>query len=200
MDFGLSSLPLINTLAAPFAQAFNIAEQRRINDRNEANTWEMMRIQKEQTDSAHQRESQDLLKAGLNPVLGLKGSGAQSAVGQAPTATAAKLDPTNMVPVLDGLMSLAQINKINAETDILSPKATMYKEANKGIQGVIQEVGEASKKLGEKFSDWLFQRENADWLDKKNQKMKPKNTGEDYSRDYFRQKPIYNHNWDKTGE
>lgn len=201
----LGSLPLVNTLAAPFtgaiSQVYNAQEQRRANERNEQNSWEMFRQQKDLANEAHQRESADLLKAGLNPILGLKGSGSQGAVGQVPTAQPATMDiMAGFNSVMPNLKMLAEINKINAEADILSPKATLHKTANSGLQQSLGGISDAAKMLGEWYGDFIFNLKNKDSNGNYKWNSKPKMHGEDYSRDYFRQTPIYNHNWDKTGE
>jgi len=132
----------------------NAQAQRQQNERNEQNVWEMQRRTEQREDSAHQREQADMLKAGLNPILGLGGKGAASSSQSAPVAQAPQID---LMSMMSSLKNIAEINKINAETDILTPQAQIAKHASSGvstIDGIINNIGNVIKDITENVSDY----------------------------------------------
>ncbi|UOF77882.1 minor capsid protein [Microviridae sp.] len=159
-------------------------------DRNEANAWDMYQTQREDSNTVHQREAEDLKKAGFNPMLTVMGKGNPVATGSAPTMQAGQIQAPDLLYMLQ---QMANIKKTNAEADILSPKANINNKVNQGINSM-------NNILGEAYDYWLnkFQQHLENQRDNKGPNIPKNNTGEDYSRDYFRGEKniptLYNHN------
>lgn len=184
---GSSGIAMLTSLGGSL---INAQSQRQTNERNEQNNWEMYRMQREDANNAHQRESADLLKAGLNPILGLKGNGSPVASGSAPTGTAPTIDVMSMMGALE---SLARVKKLNAETDILSPEANIKKRANNMIDDIGNLTGEATEYWLDKWhsvqkaTDTISEKAQNQWKSIKENSQKPYNpkVGIDAARKYF---------------
>lgn len=92
----------------------NFISGRDTNRSQETMAANQMDFQKEMSNTAHQREVNDLKAAGLNPTLSASGSGASSPAGAQASLTAPKLELT---PLIMGAMSLFQKDRELAQTD-----------------------------------------------------------------------------------
>lgn len=102
---------IMATASSMLPQIFNIGEQRSINDRNIEMTQTQMDFQKGMSNTAHQREAQDLQSAGLNPILSAT-KGATTPAGSSPSLTAPQIVGPDILGALN-LRESMENNKAN---------------------------------------------------------------------------------------
>lgn len=163
----------------------NAQTQRQLNERQEANAWDMYQTSRRDADSAHQREVEDLKKAGLNPILSVMGKGNATTTGSVAPATAPQLQIPDMLAMLQ---QLAQIKKTNAEADILQPKKSVMDDLNKGYRGFTGIIEDIGLKLGEAYQDRFGSEANKEkYL---NQQWKEIKEGYNSINDNYIKKPV----------
>jgi len=161
-------------------------------DRSEAHNWSVTDAEHERNfqremfgrteqlmNTSHQREVDDLRKAGLNPILsGTGGGGAGSPSGGSGSSTGPiedidykDVDTSSALEVMErnAAMKLlkaqehatnsaadasrAQARKTNKEADILGPKSTIYQKISEGISSGIKAVETGAKDMKQKYDN-----------------------------------------------
>lgn len=163
----------------------NMNEQVKINDANIGLSQEQMRFQERMSNTAHQREVEDLQAAGLNPVLSAGGNGSSTPTGSAPTLQAPQMDWSGALSSIQGMIQNQQRQEqIDNDTARVGLQADQndIKRAELGIKSSGNEASIALKKaqevlarkgqprailegeVAEKLNNWI----------KKNRDMTPK--------------------------
>lgn len=148
----------LDALGASIGGAFSFLGANSTNKANLKIAREQMAFQKEMSNTAHQREVQDLEAAGLNPLLSVSGSGASTPSGSFASQQNAIGEGINTALNTYRLMELekkkteADIKKTNAETDVV-------KSQNKILEPQVKKAGNENKIydtwVGKNLIPWL---------------------------------------------
>lgn len=107
-------MPLLAAAASMAGNLTNFVSQERTNKSNSDNAMYNRDFQREMSNTAHQREVEDLKLAGLNPTLSAGGGGASTPSGSTPSLSA----PTIQLPDLFAYgVSLKQLSQVDRQLD-----------------------------------------------------------------------------------
>lgn len=124
----------------------NYASQQQANRDNITLAKETMDWQKMMSNTAHQREVQDLKDAGLNPILSAGGNGASTPSGSTPTMVAPQIDMPGIYSMVSGAINLDQnqqkidIDRDKADAEIGSKTAKTEKTKGPDTQKTVSET------------------------------------------------------------
>lgn len=96
------------------------------NDSRERSAWNQMEFQREMSNTSHQREVQDLIAAGLNPMLSAKLGGASTPPGA--SYQAENIVAPAVASALQAKLTAAQVDKMEEETSHVKAQTQLVKE------------------------------------------------------------------------
>lgn len=94
------AMPLISTALGFGSSLINGRAQSEINDRSEANAWNMFNVEREDKSRAVQTRAKDMEAAGINPLLAA-GDAAEAAHGSNPSMVAPQISSPDPLPMLN---------------------------------------------------------------------------------------------------
>lgn len=123
------------------SSAFDLAGSRHLQQRNTA-------FQREMAQNRFQYMSEDLKKAGLNPILAMKGGLSAGAVGSAPATSAGSLVKGTQRRLMDKQQEQIDktIDKTDAEIDAINANTLLTKEKTK-IAGLPANIADKAENL-----------------------------------------------------
>ncbi len=140
-------MPIPSLIGGVLGGIYSAKGQRDANRQNAAEAQRNRDFQERMSGSAIQRRMADLKKAGLNPILTGKfdasspaGNMAQMGNVGAAGATGAAQGAGIALTRAQTAQTIAQTAKIDAETSILGPKATIYENLNEFVKDVIPKL------------------------------------------------------------
>lgn len=154
MGFNVGSLAaafpvsaIANVGMAAGSGMLNYASQQQANRDNITLAKETMDWQKMMSNTAHQREVQDLKDAGLNPILSAGGSGASTPQGATPTMVAPQIDMPGIFSMVKGAADISQ-NQQRVDNETAATKQSIaLQKAQEGDTGASKTLKEAELKL-----------------------------------------------------
>ncbi|WNK14265.1 MAG: DNA pilot protein [Microvirus sp.] len=180
------TMAIANAATSIGTSIFNAKEQGRINDRMEANAWDMYQTQRGDENTAVQRRAKDMEAAGINPLLAA-GNPAGTASGSSPSMTA----PQIVAPDIMGMITTTEMLK-NNEADRALKAAQTAKTANESV--ILGPDATKSNWLQKKYKQIVDEIDQINNPDQKNmkfnsgkQKTNPR-VGIGPARDYFKNK------------
>lgn len=127
----------------------NNREQARLNERQEANAWDMFNTSRADAKTAFSDRAKDMESAGYNPILGMQSGAAQMATGSPSTGAVQPLALPDLLGSITQLAGVAnskrqldqqdekiKIDKLNAVTDA-NYKGILGRNEKYGIKGMI---------------------------------------------------------------
>lgn len=158
----------------------NYASQQQANRDNITLAKETMDWQKMMSNTAHQREVQDLKDAGLNPILSAGGSGASTPSGATPTMVAPQIDMPGIFAMVKGAADIDQNQqRIDNETAATKQSIALQK-AQEGDTGAAKTLKEAEIKLKDRGGSASFIDKKVksilQWLDRQKLNSGPSNS------------------------
>lgn len=144
----------------------NYAATTQTNMANQAMADKQMRFQRDMSNTAHQREVQDLKAAGLNPALSASGGqGASTPQGAAPTLAAPQINLPDLFAYGVSMKQMEQADKNLAIQDKLATSKILTDVEDRKIKLSEQDINKLRKQLMQKgMPEAMLHGEAAQWL------------------------------------
>lgn len=151
---------LAPSIIQPALSFFNAREQSRVNDRMEANSWDMYQQSRQDQATAVQTRAKDMIAAGINPLMAA-GQGAGVSSGSSPSLTAPQIVGPDIMGVLNFMETVKNNKADRGLKDAQAKQLRQQVNINKPLENALPNTNSLIEKGKSKFKDLKKQVEDA---------------------------------------